>query len=280
MRTFYNDSDAYCAAWLRNLIGAGALPAGVVSDRSIEEIDPAALDGFEDCHFFAGIGGWPHALELARWPAGRPVWTGSAPCQPFSDNGYRLGAADRRHIWPAFFRLIEQRRPPTIFGEQVAGELGCEWLAAVRLDLEGIGYAVGAADLPAASVGAPHQRQRLYWVAHAAGERGDQAQADSGNESPLGMADAAGRRRVSASSGFAENVKEDQGFWEDAVWLPGVDGRSRPCKPGLSPLADGVSGGVGPARAGRNRGYGNAIVPQVAAAFIRAFLNVSNMEGM
>ena len=53
----------------------------------------------------------------------------------------------------------------SMFGEQVASPDGLQWLAGVRLDLEGSGYAVGAADLPAASVGAPHIRQRLWWVA-------------------------------------------------------------------------------------------------------------------
>ena len=64
-----------------------------------------------------------------------------------------------------FFRLIAECRPTVVFGEQVGGSLGREWLAAVRLDLERVGYACGGADIPAASVGAPHIRQRLYWVA-------------------------------------------------------------------------------------------------------------------
>ena len=75
------------------------------------------------------------------------------------------GHADERHLWPAFHRLIAECRPAVVFGEQVAGADGREWLAAVRADLEGDGYAVGAADLCAAGVGAPHIRQRLWWVA-------------------------------------------------------------------------------------------------------------------
>jgi DNA (cytosine-5)-methyltransferase 1 len=65
--------------------------------------------------------------------------------------------------------LIAKFRPPVVFGEQVASKLGRIWLARVRLDLERMGYAVGAADLCAAGVGAPHVRQRLFWVAHAQG---------------------------------------------------------------------------------------------------------------
>ena len=75
--------------------------------------------------------------------------------------------------WPAFHRLIAERRPPTVFGEQVAGKDGREWLAAVRADLERLGYACGAADMPAAGVGAPHIRQRLWWVADDQSQRRD-----------------------------------------------------------------------------------------------------------
>ena len=63
------------------------------------------------------------------------------------------------------FRLIRECRPPTVFGEQVSGALGYRWLAGVFADLESEGYRVGSADLPAACVGAPHIRQRLFWVA-------------------------------------------------------------------------------------------------------------------
>src|SRR5690606_40978082 len=63
--------------------------------------------------------------------------------------------------------IFDQCRPPIIFGEQVASKDGRLWLTGVRSDLEALGYAVGAADLCAAGVGAPHIRQRLYWLADA-----------------------------------------------------------------------------------------------------------------
>ena len=165
----YNDNDRFAAQWLRTLIADERLPKGEVDERSIADLD---ADGIPDTfHAFAGIGGWPLALEWAGWEG--PVWTGSCPCQPFSTAGKRMGADDERHLWPAFYRLIAERRPATVFGEQVAGRAGRMWLAAVRADLEDLGYAVGAADLPACSVGAPHIRSRLFWVAHA-GRSGDQ----------------------------------------------------------------------------------------------------------
>src|SRR5574343_215478 len=165
MGIFYNDFDKNSTAWLSELISAGQLEKGSVDGRSISEILPGDLDGFRQAHFFAGIGGWPLALRLAGWPDEWEVWTGSCPCQPFSCAGKQKGVCDERHLWPEFLRLISECRPPVVFGEQVASRLGREWLAGVRADLEALGYAVGAADLCAAGVGAPHIRQRLFWGA-------------------------------------------------------------------------------------------------------------------
>ncbi len=165
MRAYYNEHEPYAAQWLRNLIAAGHIAPGDVDVRDIQDVTPDDLAGYAQCHFFAGIGGWNYALRLAGWPDDRPVWTGSCPCQPLSSAGQRHGHADRRHLWPAFQSLIAECRPTTVFGEQVASRDGREWLAGVRADLEHLGYACGCADLPAASVGAPHIRQRLWWVA-------------------------------------------------------------------------------------------------------------------
>ena len=163
---YYNEHEPYAAAWLRNLIVAKLIASGYVDERDIQDVQVDDLQGFWQHHFFAGIGGWSHALRLAGWPDDRPVVTGSCPCQPFSVAGSKAGTKDPRHLWPEFFRLIRQQRPKHIFGEQVASPAGLAWFDDVSSDLEGAGYAVGATDLCAASVGAPHIRQRLYWVAY------------------------------------------------------------------------------------------------------------------
>ena len=183
---YYNEIDPKACAWLEELISDGSIPAGKVDQRSITDVTPADLSGFTQCHFFAGVAGWSYALALAGWSPDRPAWTGSCPCQPFSCAGKGAGTADARHLWPEFKRLIGVCRPSVAFGEQVASKAGRGWLAGVRADLEGMGYAVGAADLCAASaspevagwidlgdgegrfevsVGPPHIRQRLFWVA-------------------------------------------------------------------------------------------------------------------
>ena len=166
MTAYYNEHDLKTAAWLRELIKAGLITAGEVDERSIEDIQASDLTGFTQCHFFAGIGVWSYALRRAGWADDHAVWTGSCPCQPFSASGQRGGFSDTRHLWPAWHRLIAECRPDVLFGEQVASKDGLAWFDIVSADLEGTGYAVGACDLCAAGVGAPHIRQRLYFVAH------------------------------------------------------------------------------------------------------------------
>ena len=171
MSNYYNEHDPKAAAWLRELIKAGLIPDGDVDERSITEINANELYPYTQCHFFAGIGGWSLALQLAGVPATTRLWTGSCPCQPFSSAGKGLAQADERHLWPTFFDLIKECRPDTVFGEQVASAIGHGWLDGIQADLESENYACGAAVLGAHSVGAPHIRQRLYWVADSDGKQ-------------------------------------------------------------------------------------------------------------
>lgn len=167
VRVYYNEIEPYAAQWLRNLIAAGHIAAGDVDERSILEVRPDDLRGYTQCHFFAGIGGWSYAMRLAGWPDDRPVWTGSCPCQPFSScsNARNSRLSDDRHLWPVWRSLIAECAPRFVFGEQTA-QAG-DWLDDVCDDMEGLGYAVGAAVLPATSVGFDHARARIYFVGHA-----------------------------------------------------------------------------------------------------------------
>ena len=162
---YYNEFDPGAAAWLRELIKRKLIPDGEVDERSIADVRADDLAGFVQCHFFAGVGGWPLALRLAGWPEDKPVWTGSCPCQSFSNAGKQKGAEDERDLWPVFFELIRACRPEFVFGEQVEAAITHGWLDRVCANLETENYAVGACVLGAHSVAAPHQRQRLYWGA-------------------------------------------------------------------------------------------------------------------
>lgn len=169
----YNEINTYCVDWLRNLVNADLITQGHVNPNSIVDLDPKSLEIYTQAHFFAGIGVWSHALKYMGWPDTVPVWTGSCPCQPFSNSGKQLGFADARHLWPTWYSLIQLYNPAIIFGEQVASPEGLVWLDLVFTDLERQGYSCAAANLSASSVGAPHLRSRLFFVAYAAGKRCD-----------------------------------------------------------------------------------------------------------
>jgi DNA (cytosine-5)-methyltransferase 1 len=161
---YYNEFDPLKAEILREAIKASVVAPGDVDERSITDVTPADLLGYTQCHFFAGGGFWNLALRQAGWPDDRPVWTGSCPCPSFSAAGKGLGFRDPRHLWPAWFRLIRECQPPVVFGEQVANAINHGWLDLVSTNLEGEGYAIGSIVLGAHSAGAPHIRQRLYFV--------------------------------------------------------------------------------------------------------------------
>ena len=380
MAAYYNEIDAYAAEWLRNLIKAGHIADGEVDTRSIVDVSPDELREFTQCHFFAGIAGWSHALRLAGWEDERQIWTGSCPCQPFSVAGPGKGTDDPRHLWPHFFRLIRGCRPPVVMGEQVAGAAGYGWLDGVRSDLESEDYSCQGVDIPACSANAPHIRSRLYWAAkdmgvansagwqerqsaakgmghghtivagsgdscisdmavtdingydgargHAsvqggyrkndgvsvgsgsdvcsdpdlanansggcveAGERGsldtihpgelydgmsvaerDPCGIDMGDTQSKGLEGHTGMLPHGDQSGWLNTQQDGQavrpgsGYWHNAIWLNGADGKTRRAQPDICLLANGV-----PARVGKLRAYGNAIVPPLAAEVIKAFM--------
>lgn len=246
---YYNENDPYAAQWLRNLISAGHIAVGDVDERSIVDVRADDLRGYTQCHFFAGIGGWSYALRLAGWPDDQPVWTGSCPCQPLSRTGIKKGHADERHLWPAFYPLIAKCRPAIIFGEQVTGPDGREWVAGVRADLEATDYACGIADIPAAGVGAPHNRPRLYWLANTNGARW-----------PTWSSVAEGM-----GHGSSIEPSSHRSFWNSFQAHEGDDRSVRRVGSRVRAVAHGI-----PARMGKLRAAGNAIVPPLAAQFIQA----------
>jgi DNA (cytosine-5)-methyltransferase 1 len=228
-----------------------------VDERSIKDVRHDELAGYTQCHFFAGIGGWSRALRLAGWDDDRPAWTASVPCQPFSlasiAHGGAEGQGDDRHLWPPYFNLVRERRPGVCFGEQVANAVQWGWWDEVAMDLEGEGYAVAAGILRADAFGADHERKRLYWMAHA-GRSGRQGSFQN-DGIPL-----------TAPTPFA-------------VYGNPLTGARRALDGDYSDLlpSDGLS--VVLERAAL-KGYGNAIVPPVAAEFIRAYMTMhSHSQG-
>lgn len=241
---YYNEIDPFAAQWLRNLIAAGHIAPGEVDERSIEDVTPDDLRGFTQCHFFAGIGVWSHSLRLAGWPDDRPVWTGSCPCQPFSPAGKGDGFADERHLWPQFFHLISERRPQHVFGEQVAAGNANVWFDLVQADLEGMGYAFGLVPFTSAGIGAPHIRERAYWVAESAGEQHQKLLPglEKGNGEEGGWSPAQSTGLCSASGMGNTNVARLEGLSGN----DGAAGREGATGPTAAPgVLDGLANATG-----------------------------------
>lgn len=258
--SFYNDFDPSACRWLDNLQRNHKIPEGVVSSMSITDI--TEVGDYQYAHFFAGIGGWPLAFQLAQLQTDLKVWSGSCPCQPFSTAGKQKGINDERDLWPVFHKLIQQERPDIIFGEQVASAIRHGWLDRLTNDLESDGYLVLSAVLSANLLGAPHERRRLFWGAY-------------NMENPNGLRYTRWCSMVDSSwcSGYLQEHSEERlssskSFWENGEWLEGTEGKSFLVEPRSFPLCNGV-----PYRLELLRGYGNAIVPQLGALFITSFLD-------
>jgi DNA (cytosine-5)-methyltransferase 1 len=245
MTAYYNENNAYAASRLRYLIANNLIAPGDVDERSILEVTSSDLVGYQQCHFFAGIGGWSLAFRYAGVPDSEPVWSGSCPCQPFSAAGLQAGFADKRHLWPAWHGIIRKCRPAIIFGEQVTNAIRLEWLDQVFGNLEEDQYACGAAVLPANTVGADHERKRIYWVAYAL-------------------------RKRHAGLGPIWTLQSEHGPPHPFANDPFVGARNAVGGDFISLLpGNGLSLAM---ERQAIRAYGNAIVPQAAAAFIRATL--------
>jgi DNA (cytosine-5)-methyltransferase 1 len=250
---YYNEINPWCVAQLRKLIARGLIADGEVDSRSIVDVRADDLRGFAQCHFFAGIGGWSLALRRAGWADDRPVWSGSCPCGPFSNIGEMERFADERHLWPDWVRLIEKRKPPVVFGEQVAS--ATEWLRLVRCDLESLGYAVGAAPIEAASAGAEHFRDRFWFVGAVVDGIGPGLEGHAGDvDRGPWWTDPAGSI---APAGFQFDVYQC------------ADGKRRRAQSGVRLLADGI-----PDIVDRLTALGNAIDPRPAAEFIGAYMDI------
>ena len=125
---------------------------------------------------------WPEAesyddikeSDFTVWRGRIDILTGGFPCQPYSSAGRRLGTEDDRHLWPEMLRAIREIKPRWVVGENVSGLLS--WnegvvFEEVQTDLEAEGYEVQAFVLPAAGVGAPHRRDRVWIIAHCESNR-------------------------------------------------------------------------------------------------------------
>ena len=231
---------------------------------------------------------FPHATQHqdirefdATAYAGRvDIVSGGFPCQPYSTAGKRKGKYDERHLWPEMLRVIRECAPRYVVGENVRGLVswnGGLVFEEVCVDLEALGYAVQPFLLPACGVGAPHRRDRVWFVAYnndrdRAKER-LQARREVNVYGTRREGDAPDTRSKRPSKPMADGELEgrqrpaergQRPTWDAFPTVPPVCGGDD----GLPKELDGIT--FSKWRRESIKAYGNAIVPQVALQIFKA----------
>jgi len=206
-----------------------------------------------------------HTVREAGIEHAPTVLSGGFPCQPFSCAGQRKGAEDDRYLWPEMLRVVQELRPAWVIGENVAGLVSLA-LDDVLTDLERAGYSCRAFLLPAAGVGAPHMRDRVFIVAHSARELshrsgGARHRRDSRDVLHPHFSLREPERQDRRMGRFAQPVSWGEGEMPFPVLESGVCG-----------VADGISH-----RVDRLRCLGNAVVPQQVYPIFQAIAEVEMM---
>ncbi len=167
------------------------------------------------------------------------ILTGGFPCQPYSVAGKQKGTGDDRYLWPDMFRIIKEVKPTWIIAENVRGIINIQdgvVFETVCTDLESEGYEVQAFIIPAAGVGAPHKRERVWIVANSRRTLRERTEFTGKNENEIGK------------EATNKHQRSSRATW--GSWLT---------EPTMGRVVNGL-----PGRAHRLRGLGNAIVPQIA----------------
>jgi DNA (cytosine-5)-methyltransferase 1 len=201
------------------------------------------------------------------------ILTGGFPCQPYSTAGKRLGKQDERHLFPEMLRCIKEVKPRWVVGENVRGLVSWnEGLVfhEVYDDLEREGYEVQSFLIPAASVGAPHQRYRVWFVAYAndkgrssrfrevQGENGEVSKWDDNAESSNSNSRYVANTYSRGLERGRFRQSDERNFWDSFPSKPPLCGGDD----GLPRQLDSIS--FPKWRNESIKAYGNAIVPQVA----------------
>jgi len=197
----------------------------------------------------------------------RPIdlLTGGFPCQPFSQAGKQKGAADDRHLWPEMLRIIEEVTPRYILGENVPGIKNME-LDNIITDLEDRGYTTEQYIIPAAAIGAPHRRDRIWILGYAASNHKQWDRIFKKRPEVTIRGSDSLRNATHTDTGGLEgskNKEKKQFATHRNTWYK---------FPTQSPVCGGNDGL--PNRVDRVKSLGNAIVPQVAAVLLGGIARV------
>ncbi|PAE17267.1 DNA (cytosine-5-)-methyltransferase [Virgibacillus sp. 7505] len=223
--------------------------------------------------------------------------TGGFPCQPYSIAGKRKGKGDDRDLWPEMFRIIKEIRPRWVVGENVANFVNME-LDRTLFDLESAGYKGQSFVIPAAAIGAKHERMRTFVVAYSDSigrddrrdhrekrylqDEQDRNTAEDKSER-IGRFNRAGEvRSVLADTKNQGNVRRNGIFSEDDGASEqrnhnGEGKKANDCREwwSVEPDVGRVANGV-PNRVDRIKGLGNAVVPQQIYPIFKAIMDIEN----
>ena len=217
------------------------------------------------------------------------IITGGYPCQPFSVAGSQRGEKDKRHLWPDMFRIVKECKPTWVIGENVSGHIKLG-LDTVLQDLESEGYSVRAFSISASSIGANHQRERVWIVAHSnlenTRQHGRRIESTWDTESIGSRASeetewSSDSNKINGSSEGASIVGEssdtnsqglqgrrsEQQLRKDETERPTSWDSWWESEPSVGRVANGI-----PHRVDRLKGLGNSLVPAIPYAIGRAIL--------
>jgi len=255
---------------------------------------------------------WPKAesftditkTDFTKYANRIDILTGGFPCQPYSSAGKRKGKDDERHLWPQMLRAIREISPRFVVGENVRGLTnwnGGMVFEEVCAELEAIGYQVAPVIIPACGVGAPHRRDRVWFIAYSINgghstrskENKQKNRIQSINRQTIRTWKS--NRTSVSSNGDATDSNSQRCQWERKCGVIEKTRKNRNERfrelgnikyqwekfPTQSPICGGDDGlpskldGItfSKWRAESIKGYGNAIVPQVAYQIFKAIVN-------
>jgi DNA (cytosine-5)-methyltransferase 1 len=225
------------------------------------------------------------------------ILTGGFPCQPYSSAGKRLGKEDERHLWPHMLRAIQEIKPTYVVGENVRGLTnwnGGVVFEEVCADLESCGYEVQPILLPACAVGAPHRRDRVWFIATNTNNiRQHQCECDNEVNTSKGRINEFNdiskndeQGNVTNSKNIGQEYALENGELERRRFRESYKRNVWNAFPSQSPICGGDDGlptqldGItfSKWRQESIKGYGNAIVPQVAYEIFKVIKQLYNYE--
>ena len=206
------------------------------------------------------------------------IITGGYPCQPFSVAGRKKGEDDPRHLWPEYFRLVKECRPTWVIGENVSGHIKLG-LDTVISDLESEDYTVRPFSISASSIGANHQRERVWIVANSRRPRGpwSELREENENETRKENANQFERSSSTSSSSADTNGKGSQRYGSEYQLRKSQEERKTSWsrwwefEPNVGRVAYGI-----PKRVDRLKSLGNSLVPQIPYYIGKTILEVMN----